>query len=225
MIHKKTLIALLATLALALTACSDDSSSTKDKGATTKDGGGDTTTPKGDSAPTPDTGTTGATKVKLTTSLGDIVLELNAAKAPKSTANFLAYVKSKHYDGTIFHRVMSTFMIQGGGFDTSMNKKSTNAPIQNEADNGLSNLRGTIAMARTSDPHSATAQFFINVVDNKGLDHKAKTSAGWGYAVFGKVVSGLDTVDKIKVVKTTTKGQYQNVPVTNVEIKTATLVK
>ncbi len=224
MIRKMTLTALLAA-ALVFTACSDDSSSTKDKGATTTDGGGaDTGGTKADGATTPDTGKTGATRVKLVTSLGDVVLELDAVKAPKTTANFLAYVKSKHYDGTIFHRVISTFMIQGGGFDTSMSKKSTNSPIQNEADNGLSNMRGTIAMARTSAPHSATAQFFINVVDNKFLDHKSKTSTGWGYAVFGKVVSGLDTVDKIKAVKTETKGAYQNVPVTTVEIKSAAVV-
>ncbi len=221
-------LALLLATALAAGACSDDSSAKKDKGGTVTDGTV-ADAKVGDSAPKADASSDSAKptgkKVKLVTSLGDIVLELNAAKAPKTVANFLSYVTSKHYDGTIFHRVMSTFMIQGGGFDTSMTKKSTNTPIQNEADNGLSNLKYTIAMARTSAPHSATAQFFINVVDNPGLDFKSKTTSGWGYAVFGKVVQGMDTVDKIKVVKTTTKGMYKNVPVTNVEIKSATVVK
>ena len=214
--------------ALALAGCGDDSSGKKDSGGTNSDGQVTDgavldATPPADS--TADAGQTTGTKVKMVTSLGDIVLELNPTKAPKTVANFLSYVTSKHYDGTIFHRVMSTFMIQGGGFDTTMTQKSTNTAIQNEADNGLSNLKGTIAMARTSQPHTATAQFFINVVDNPGLDHTAKTTKGWGYCVFGKVVQGMDTVDKIKVVKTTTKGMYQNVPVTNVVIKSATVIK
>ncbi|MDP2226557.1 MAG: peptidylprolyl isomerase, partial [Moraxellaceae bacterium] len=135
-------------------------------------------------------------QVALNTSHGRIVLELDAVKAPKTTANFLAYVKSGHYSGTIFHRVISNFMIQGGGFDASMNQKPTNAPIENEAPNGLKNEVGTIAMARTQDPHSASAQFFINVKDNDFLNHSGRTLQGWGYAVFGKVVSGAEIVKK-----------------------------
>jgi peptidyl-prolyl cis-trans isomerase B (cyclophilin B) len=136
-------------------------------------------------------------RVKLETSQGDIVLELNRAKAPKTVANFIAYVKKGHYDGTIFHRVIKGFMIQGGGYDKNFNEKDTMAPVENEADNGLRNDRGTIAMARTNDPHSATAQFFINHKDNGFLNHTAKNARGWGYAVFGKVIEGMDTVDAI----------------------------
>lgn len=158
--------------------------------------------------------------VELTTSMGKIKLELYPKKAPKTVENFLSYVRSGHYNGTIFHRVIDNFMIQGGGFDVDMKQKSTNAPIPNEADNGLSNARGTIAMARTSDPHSATAQFFINVVDNTKLDFQNKTD-GWGYCVFGKVIEGMDVVDKIKVVPTGDKGFYQNVPQTPVVIEEA----
>ena len=150
--------------------------------------------------------------VKLETSMGDITLELNPDKAPATTANFLQYVKSGFYDGTIFHRVISGFMIQGGGLDADMKEKPTREPIKNEADNGLANLTYTVAMARTQDPHSASAQFFINVADNDFLNHKAKTVEGWGYAVFGKVVAGQDVVDKIKAVPTTTKGFFQDVP-------------
>ena len=136
--------------------------------------------------------------VKLETSAGDIVIELNQDKAPNSVANFLAYVDSGYYDGTIFHRVISNFMVQGGGFDTQHKKKATRAPIKNEAQNGLSNVRGSVAMARTGDPHSATSQFFINVVDNGMLDYTAASPHGWGYAVFGMVTSGMDVVDKIR---------------------------
>ena len=135
--------------------------------------------------------------VKLETSMGDITLELNADKAPATVANFLQYVKDGFYDGTIFHRIIPTFMIQGGGFDAKMNQKPTRTPIKNEADNGLKNGVYTVAMARTGDPNSATAQFFINAADNKFLNHTAKTMQGWGYAVFGKVVKGQDVVDKI----------------------------
>ncbi len=155
--------------------------------------------------------------IKMTTSMGGIVLELNQEKAPISTENFVRYTKSGHYDGTIFHRVMSTFMIQGGGFDTEMNQKSVSDPIKNEWQNGLKNDRGTIAMARTSDPDSATSQFFINVVDNGALD---QPRGGAAYAVFGKVLHGMDVVDKIKMVKTTSKKGHQNVPVDNVVIQT-----
>ena len=163
-----------------------------------------------------------AQKVLLDTSMGQIVISLDAAKAPKSVANFLEYVKSGHYDGTIFHRVIPDFMIQGGGFDASMNQKPTRAPIPLESKNGLSNVRGSVAMARTSVPDSATAQFFINIKDNAFLD-AAKASDGAGYAVFGKVVSGMDVVDKIWAQPTTTKGPHQNVPVTPVVIRKASV--
>jgi len=162
-------------------------------------------------------------KVVLETSLGRIVLELDAAKAPKTVANFLGYVKSGHYDGTIFHRVIPGFMIQGGGMTADMGEKRTGAPIPNEADNGLKNERGTVAMARTSDPNSATAQFFVNTVDNKFLNHSGKTAQGWGYAVFGKVVEGMDTVDKIAAVKTGNRGPHQNVPLEAVTIVKASV--
>jgi peptidyl-prolyl cis-trans isomerase B (cyclophilin B) len=146
--------------------------------------------------------------VEVATNHGTFVIQLDPAKAPKSVENFLAYVDGKHYDGTIFHRVISTFMIQGGGYDQQLEKKPTRAPITNEADNGLKNKRGTVAMARTSDPHSATAQWFVNVVDNAFLDHTAKEGSGWGYAVFGKVTEGMDVVDKIKAVKTGPSGPF-----------------
>ena len=152
---------------------------------------------------------------------GVITLELDADKAPESTRNFLEYVKSGHYDGTIFHRVISGFMIQGGGFAPGMTQKKTNAPIQNEAANGLKNANYTVAMARTSDPHSATAQFFINVADNDFLNHTAPTPQGWGYAVFGKVVAGQDIVDRIKGVKTGRKGFHDDVPQSDVVIEKA----
>jgi peptidyl-prolyl cis-trans isomerase B (cyclophilin B) len=159
--------------------------------------------------------------VKLHTNFGTIVLELDAAKAPETVKNFLAYVEAGHYDNTIFHRVIDGFMIQGGGFEPGMSQKPTNAPIQNEAANGLKNDRYTIAMARTGDPHSATAQFFINVKDNAFLNHTAPSGQGWGYCVFGKVVEGMDVVDKIKGVKTGSKGFHQDVPVEDVIIQKA----
>ena len=161
-----------------------------------------------------------AQKVLLSTNQGDIVIELDAAKAPRSVENFLQYVKAGHYKGTVFHRVIPTFMIQGGGFTTDMNQKPTRAPIPLESRNGLSNERGTVAMARTSDPNSATAQFFINVQDNAFLN-AANARDGNGYAVFGKVVSGMEVVDKIRAVPTTTKGPHQNVPVEPVVITQA----
>ena len=150
--------------------------------------------------------------VKLETSMGDILVRLDARKAPMTKANFLEYVKAGQYDGTIFHRVIKDFMIQGGGMTASLREKTTRAPIKNEADNGLSNDRGTIAMARTMDPHSATAQFFINLVDNDFLNYSAPVPSGWGYCVFGKVVEGMDVVDKIAKVKTKSVGFHENVP-------------
>ena len=159
--------------------------------------------------------------VELHTNKGVIRLRLDADKAPKSTENFLAYVRSGHFDGTIFHRVIDGFMIQGGGFEPGMKQKPTQAPIANEANNGLKNKRYTIAMARTNDPHSATAQFFINVADNGFLDHSAPTPQGWGYAVFGEVVEGQEVVDAIKGVKTGNKGFHQDVPVEDVVIEKA----
>jgi len=165
-----------------------------------------------------------ADKVRLTTSMGDIVIELDAQKAPKSVANFEAYVKEGHYDGTVFHRVIPNFMIQGGGMTTDLKEKPTHKPIPLESHNGLNNTLGTVAMARTGDPNSATSQFFINVKDNAFLD-AANSPDGNGYAVFGKVVSGMDVVEKIKNVQTATKGMYENVPTTAVVIKKATLEK
>ncbi len=165
-----------------------------------------------------------AQKVKFATSAGDIVVELDAAKAPKTVANFVEYVKAGHYDGTVFHRVIPNFMIQGGGMTPDMKEKPTRAPILLESGNGLQNQRGTIAMARTMDPNSASAQFFINVTDNAFLD-KANARDGNGYAVFGKVVSGMETVDKIRALPTGNKGMHQNVPLEPVVIKKATLEK
>ncbi len=161
-----------------------------------------------------------STSVVIETSHGTIEMDLEDDKAPKSVENFLKYVDDKHYDGTIFHRVIPGFMAQGGGYDGSFEKKPVRDAVENEADNGLKNTRGTVAMARTSDPHSATAQFFINVKDNGFLDHTAKSSTGWGYAVFGKVTSGMDVVDKIVNVATGARGPFsKDAPVENVEIK------
>jgi len=164
-------------------------------------------------------------QVALHTNQGDIVLELDDARAPSTVANFLQYVRDGHYNGTVFHRVIGDFMIQGGGFTADMSEKPARAPIGNEADNGLKNDAYTIAMARTSDPHSAAAQFFINVKDNASLNHRDSTPRGWGYAVFGKVIKGRDVVDKIKLVPTTTRGPYQNVPVQPVVIDKAEVLK
>lgn len=146
--------------------------------------------------------------VEVVTSLGTFVIELDPARAPRTVANFLAYVDATHYDGTLFHRVIPTFMVQGGGFDAALEKKPVRAPVENEAANGLRNTRGTVAMARTSDPHSATAQFFVNVADNAALDHQAKSGAGWGYCVFGRVTDGMPVVDKIKDVPTGPAGPF-----------------
>jgi peptidyl-prolyl cis-trans isomerase B (cyclophilin B) len=159
--------------------------------------------------------------ITITTNLGDIVVELDAARAPKTCENFEAYVRDGHYDGTIFHRVIDGFMIQGGGFNEHLMQKVTRAPIENEAKNGLSNLTGTVAMARTMQPHSATAQFFINVSDNKFLDYPGQD--GWGYCVFGRVVAGMDVVDRIRKAKTGTQQGYQDVPVEPVIIEKAVI--
>jgi peptidyl-prolyl cis-trans isomerase B (cyclophilin B) len=164
-------------------------------------------------------------KVQLNTSMGNITLTLNDELAPISTENFLDYVRSGHYDGTIFHRVIANFMVQGGGMTAGMKQKPTKATIENEADNGLQNSRGSVAMARTSDPHSDSSQFFINVVDNAFLNFSAPTSQGWGYAVFGEVSEGMDVVDAIRQVKTSSSGFHQDVPKEDVTIITATILE
>ena len=162
--------------------------------------------------------------ILLKTNFGDIKIELNHEKAPKTAANFEQYVKEGFYDGVIFHRVIDNFMIQGGGFEPGMKQKQTRDPIDNEADNGLTNDIGTLAMARTMDPHSASAQFFINVSDNAFLNHTGKTSQGWGYAVFGKVVDGMDVVNRIKAVSTTFAMGHQDVPAEDVIIEKAEII-
>jgi peptidyl-prolyl cis-trans isomerase B (cyclophilin B) len=159
--------------------------------------------------------------VELQTNLGNITIELDAEKAPLSAANFLNYVRKGHYDGTVFHRVIDGFMIQGGGFEPGMQQKPTDAPVRNEANNGLKNDKYTLAMARTSVPHSATAQFFINVANNEFLNFKSETPQGWGYAVFGKVTAGTDVIDKIRAVKTGRRGGHDDVPVEDVVINKA----
>jgi peptidyl-prolyl cis-trans isomerase B (cyclophilin B) len=159
--------------------------------------------------------------VEMTTSKGVITLELDAERAPVTVANFLEYVNSGHYDGTIFHRVIPGFVIQGGGMESGMREKTTQAPIENEADNGLKNLTGTICMARTNDPHSATSQFFINLKDNSFLDHTEKTPSGWGYAVFGRVTSGMEVVEAIAAVQTGNSGHHQDVPLEDVVVHQA----
>ena len=163
--------------------------------------------------------------VLMHTNFGDITIELNYEKAPITAANFEQYVRDGFYDGVIFHRVIDGFMVQGGGFDVSMDQKETRANIENEADNGLTNDEGTLAMARTMDPHSASAQFFINVGDNAFLNHSGKNSQGWGYAVFGKVVDGMDVVNTVKKVSTTSKSGHQDVPADPVVIESAKMVE
>jgi peptidyl-prolyl cis-trans isomerase B (cyclophilin B) len=163
-------------------------------------------------------------QVLMTTTVGPITLELDTDNAPKTVDNFLSYVADGFYDGTIFHRVIDNFMIQGGGFTADMEQKDTNAPVENEANNGLRNNRGTIAMARTQDPHSATAQFFINVQDNDFLNHTGENIQGWGYAVFGKVTDGEDVLDKIRCVQTGGQGGHQDVPVEPIIIESVTLI-
>jgi peptidyl-prolyl cis-trans isomerase B (cyclophilin B) len=163
-------------------------------------------------------------KVKLTTNHGAITLELDAQKAPATVANFLEYVRSGHFDNTVFHRVIDGFMVQGGGFEPGMKQKPTREPVKNEADNKLKNDNYTVAMARTSDPHSASAQFFINVADNEFLNHKSQSAQGWGYCVFGKVAAGTEVVDKIKRVKTGSRGMHQDVPLEDVVIQKAEIL-
>ena len=163
-------------------------------------------------------------QVELQTSKGNIKIELDDDKAPESVRNFVEHVKRGHYDGTVFHRVIKGFMIQGGGFEPGMKQKATGKPIRNEANNGLKNARYTLAMARTSDPHSATAQFFINAADNAFLDHKSESSQGWGYAVFGRVIEGEDVVDAIEQVQTGRKAGHDDVPLEDVKILRATVV-
>lgn len=163
--------------------------------------------------------------IRMQTNKGVIEIELDAEKAPETVENFLGYVKDGFYDGTIFHRVIDGFMIQGGGMEPGMTEKQTKAPVKNEADNGLKNDRGTIAMARTNDPHSATAQFFINVSDNAFLNHQQPSMEGWGYCVFGKVANGMDVVDEIKGVATTSKGFHQDVPAEDILIEKAEIIE
>ena len=163
--------------------------------------------------------------VIIRTTFGEMKLELDADKAPQTVANFISYAKDGFYDGTIFHRVIDNFMVQGGGFDAEMNQKPAGEPIENEADNGLKNDFGTIAMARTMDPHSATAQFFINVKDNDFLNHSGKNMQGWGYAVFGKVTEGAEVLDKIRALPTTSRGGHQDVPVDPVIIESVTVAE
>lgn len=165
-----------------------------------------------------------AAYVMMTTTVGPMTIELDADSAPKTVENFLSYVAGGFYDGTIFHRVIDNFMIQGGGFTADMEQKSTQAPIENEANNGLKNQRGTIAMARTQDPHSATAQFFINVQDNDFLNHTGENMQGWGYAVFGKVTDGEDVLDKIRGVQTGSQAGHQDVPVEPIIIESAAII-
>jgi len=166
-----------------------------------------------------------SSKVKLTTSLGEIVIQLNPEKAPISSANFLTYVNEGFYNGTIFHRIIPGFMAQGGGFDTDFNQKAVHDPIKNEADNGLPNKRGTLAMARTNVPDSATAQFFINYKDNSFLNYSSPTASGWGYAVFGEVIEGMDIVDEMSKQPTGNRGGHQDVPKTNIVIEKAEVIK
>jgi peptidyl-prolyl cis-trans isomerase B (cyclophilin B) len=161
----------------------------------------------------------------MRTTFGDITIELDEEKAPQTCANFIAYAKNGFYDGTVFHRVIDNFMIQGGGFEVGMEQKTTGEAIENEADNGLKNDNGTVAMARTMDPHSATAQFFINVKDNDFLNHTGKNSQGWGYAVFGKITDGMDVIEKIKAVATGSKGGHQDVPLEDVIIESVQVVE
>jgi peptidyl-prolyl cis-trans isomerase B (cyclophilin B) len=166
-----------------------------------------------------------ASKVKLTTSLGDVIIQLNTEKAPISSANFLTYVNEGFYNGTIFHRIIPGFMAQGGGFDTDFNQKAVHDPIKNEADNGLPNKRGTLAMARTNAPDSATAQFFINYKDNAFLNHTSPTASGWGYAVFAEVIEGMDVVDAMAKETTGNRGGHQDVPKTDIIIEKAEILK
>jgi cyclophilin family peptidyl-prolyl cis-trans isomerase len=222
-------VLLVLTLALTTASCSSEAEETTTISATGDASTSTTVAPdNSDSSLAAETSNTGETEVnadnpqvELVTSMGTIVLELDQAAAPITVENFLSYVQAGFYDGTIFHRVIPGFMAQGGGFTPDMTQKPTDAPIKNEADNGLKNLRGTIAMARTGVVDSATAQFFVNVADNDFLNHAAKTVQGYGYAVFGKVVEGMDVVDAIVAVPTTSSGPFQDVPQTPIVIESA----
>ncbi len=165
------------------------------------------------------------TRVSFETTLGNLIIELDDEKAPNTAKNFADYVRSGFYDGTIFHRIIPGFVVQGGGMESGMNQKKGNDPIRNEATNGLKNLRGTLSMARTNDPHSATSQFFINLTDNAALDHRAPTGAGWGYAVFGKVVEGMDVVDAMAKVPTGSVGFHSDVPKTDISVVKAAIIQ
>ncbi len=210
---KNTALALITTIALMMAGCSDADTRAADTtpSASTSD--------QSAAQSASETANIEKTIAVMETSLGVIRLSLDSQRAPDSVANFVRYANSGHYNGTIFHRVISNFMIQGGGFDKDMNQKATRAPIKNEADNGLKNTTGTIAMARTSAPHSATSQFFINVKDNANLDHRSKNAAGWGYAVFGEVIEGMDVVEAIRVVNTGRNGRFNDVPLQPVIIE------
>lgn len=193
---------------------------TSQAGGSTAQAGGEVKAAAAAAAPT-----VGNPKVVFDTSFGDIEIELFADKAPKGVKNFLRYVEEKLYDGTIFHRVIPNFVVQAGGFEPTFSKRKTYEPLQNEADNGLKNERGTLCWARTPDPHSATNQFFINLKPNESLDHREKSQSGWGYAVFGKVVKGMDVADKISLTQTTSNGPHQNVPAEPILIRAARLQK
>ncbi len=206
----KRLITIITFLVFSLSACSADKKATEETTNATQSHGDKM-------AANP--------RVKIETTLGDITLELDATHAPISTENFIAYVKDGHYDGTIFHRVIPNFMVQGGGMNPDMSERTSKAPIKNEANNGLKNDKGTVAMARTNDPHSASAQFFINVKDNDFLNFRSEDMQGWGYAVFGKVVDGMDVVEKIEAVQTGDKGYHQDVPVDAVIMNKVTVVE
>jgi peptidyl-prolyl cis-trans isomerase A (cyclophilin A) len=216
---RRSLLTLAACLCVNPVFAADESASASASAAASTAANASTAASAPVSPPTP---AQAGPKVLLKTNMGEIVLELNPEKAPKSSANFIKYVKKGFYSGTIFHRVIPTFMIQGGGFDKNMTQKKIDAPIQNEAANGLTNDQYTVAMARTSDPHSASSQFFINVQNNSFLNYPGRD--GWGYTVFGKVIKGMEVVDKIKAVATSNAGAHQNVPVEPVLIESATLL-
>ncbi len=206
----KRFIYMMSFLVLSLTACSaDNTTSVEATNATQSHGDTMTANPQ----------------VKIETTLGDITLELDAKNAPVSTENFISYVKEGHYDGTIFHRVIPNFMVQGGGMNPDMSEKASKAPIKNEANNGLKNDKGTVAMARTNDPHSASAQFFINIKDNDFLNFRSEDMQGWGYAVFGKVVDGMDVVDRIEKVQTGDNGFHQDVPQDPIILNKVTVIE
>lgn len=221
----KQIITIFFLLSLGLAGCADTNTSAKSTAGTTiKVADTQNSTQSSGASMSQETSSTNP-KVLIETSKGNITIELDAQNAPISAANFAAYVKDGFYDGTIFHRIIPNFMVQGGGMNPDMSEKQTKAPIQNEANNGLTNDRGTLAMARTNAPHSASSQFFINVVDNTFLNFKSETPQGWGYAVFGKVVEGMDIVDTIVGVKTGSHGMHQDVPVEPVLMNKVSMVE